>query len=92
MKFYIYYNDETQTQFATVYQWQPDGETRRMYCGYLGEGRYAHQDIQFDTQANILMDKRNGAKYALISPRNTLKENLQHETVSMQIVEWEDAF
>jgi hypothetical protein len=90
-KFYIYYNDETEHRFATAYQWEPDSETQRKYCSYLGDGRYAHQDIQFDVEARILVDKRDGTKYALIESRKDTP-NLQFETVEIEPVEWVDAF
>lgn len=90
-KFYIYYSEKTQDKFCTAYEWNTKDDTVRRYCGYVGETRYTHKDIQLDVDARILTDKRNGNKYALIEPRNP-KPNLQWETVELQTVEWEDAF
>lgn len=88
-KFYVYYNQETENTFCTVYEWNSTDSVRR-YCSYVGDHRYTHDDIQLDVQAKILTDKRNGDKYALIPPRKEIP-NLQHESVLIQpTVAWQD--
>ena len=88
MRYYVYFNDDTQEQFVTVYAWKP-GHHQRLFCQHIGNSRYTHQDIQLDVDARILTDKRTGSKYALVEPRKP-RENLQFETVTMEIVEWQN--
>jgi len=89
-KYYIYYNHETENDFCTVYEWALNEDTIRRYCGSVGEGRYTHKEIQLDTQARILTDKRSGEKYALVEPKKH-RPNLQFESIHMETVEWEEA-
>jgi len=90
-KFYVYYNYETEKTFCTVYEWSPEDSVRR-YCSCVEPNRYTHQDIQLDTEARILTDKRTGDKYALIEPRKEIP-NLQYESVHIEpTVDWAEAF
>lgn len=92
-KYFVYYNEETQDKFCTVYEWNGrSNDTTRRYCSYIGDSRYTHAEIQLDVDARILTDKRTGSKHALIAPRKEDKKNLQWESVEMTPVEWEDAF
>jgi hypothetical protein len=91
-KYYIYYNQETEQNFCTVYEWISAAEIgERRYCSHIGNQRYTHTDLQLDIAARILTDKRTARRYALVEPKKP-RNNLQYETVEMEIVEWVEAF
>lgn len=91
-KFYVYYCEDTEDTFATVYEWNHNEDTVRRYCSHVGSGRYTHTDIQLDIESRILTDKRTGDKYALVSAKKPRK-NLKYESIPMQTpVAWEDQF